>query len=81
MNANFLSLSDEESVIVSAFISIHTSRKQGKINKASILAKLPHPEAALNGRIAERSEEIGTMDSDKVVGKICSVVEGWRWTW
>ena len=34
--------SDEESVIVKAFTSVHTSRKEGKINKASVLTKLPH---------------------------------------
>ena len=41
-SANFLSLSDEERVILSAFISTHASRKQEKVNKASKLKKLPH---------------------------------------
>ena len=41
-HANFLSLSEEESAIVSAFVSVHASGKQGKINKASVLTKLPH---------------------------------------
>ena len=40
-SANFLSLSDEERVILSAFISTHASRKQEKVNKASELTKLP----------------------------------------
>ena len=40
-SANFLSLSDEERVILSAFISTRASRKQEKVNKASELTKLP----------------------------------------
>ena len=40
-SANFLSLSDEERVILSAFISTHASRKQEKVNKASELTKRP----------------------------------------
>ena len=44
-------------MIVSAFISVHASRKQGKINKASVLTKLPYywvPDAALIGRMARK---------------------------
>ena len=36
------SISDEKLMIVSAFISVHISRKQRKIKKASVLATLPH---------------------------------------
>lgn len=39
--ANFLSLSNEESVIVSPIVSVHTLRKKGKIKTASVLTKLP----------------------------------------
>ena len=42
MTCQFLSLSDKESVIGSAFISVHALKKQAKINKASVLTKLPH---------------------------------------
>ena len=52
-------------MIVRAFISVHTSRKQGKINEASVLTKLPHPLApdiALVGRVAEGGERIVTAD-------------------
>ena len=34
--------SNEESLIVRAFISVHASRKQGKMNKTSLVTKLPH---------------------------------------
>ena len=37
----FLSLSDEESVIVSPVIAVHTLRKKGEIKKVSILTRLP----------------------------------------
>ena len=37
-----VSLSNEESVIVSAFFSVHVSRKHGKIKKVSVLTRLPH---------------------------------------
>ena len=37
-----VSLSNEESVIVSAFFSVHVSRKHRKIKKASVLTTLPH---------------------------------------
>ena len=45
-----------ESVIVSAFISVRASRKQGKKNKVSVLTKLPYwiPDAALIGKMVER---------------------------
>ena len=35
--ANFLSLSNEESVIVSPIVSVHTLRKKGKIKILSVL--------------------------------------------
>ena len=53
-----------ESVIVSAFISVRASRKQGKKNKVSVLTKLPYwiPDAALIGRMVEREDGIVTVD-------------------
>ena len=35
-------LSNGESVIVSAFIFVHVSRKHGKIKKEPVLTRLPH---------------------------------------
>ena len=52
-------------MIVSAFNSVHASRKQGKIKKASVLTRLPNPMvpyAALIGRRAERGEGIVRAD-------------------
>ena len=50
---------------MSTFISVHASRKQGKINEASVFMKLPHPlapDAALIARVAEGGERIVTAD-------------------
>ena len=52
-------------MIASPFIPVHASRKQGKINKTSVLTKLPHslvPEAALIGRMAQRVDGFVTVD-------------------
>ena len=55
-------------MIVSAFISVHASRKSGKIKRVSVLTKLANslthlvPDTALIGRMAERGDINVTMD-------------------
>ena len=39
---NFLSLSDEESAIMSTLVLVHTSRKKEEIKTTSVLTKLMH---------------------------------------
>ena len=43
----FLNLGDNESVIVSPVITIHTLRKKGEIKKMSVLTRLPSSLIAL----------------------------------
>ena len=50
---------------MSAFVFVHASGKLGKINKASVLTKLPHslvPDAVLIGGKAEKGDWIVTMN-------------------